>query len=176
MHPSETLSALVYSDGMDMHPVQSQTLQECTSSQVRSHAALTPSIIVIYRLSVHRILFLLTSIPTTISWITATYAMCPFPTKKKANHIWVVKITKLRWYLNLEKIFQKTVVTFFQLLTPHSGMEQSKNEMFCKLCGNRFMSMAPLVEHIRREHERDHPKSLAPLNLHTSHLISSNNR
>ncbi|KAF8353467.1 hypothetical protein PRIPAC_91485 [Pristionchus pacificus] len=90
MHPSETLSALVYSDGMDMHPVQSQSLQECSSSQ---------------------------------------------------------------------------------LLTPHSGMEQSKNEMFCKLCGNRFMSMAPLVEHIRREHERDHPKSLAPLNLHTSHLL-----
>lgn len=170
MHPSETLSALVYSDGMDMHPVQSQSLQECSSSQVRSLAAITPSIIVIYRLSVHRLLFLLTSIPTTISWITATYAMYPFPTKKKANHIWVVKITRLRRYLNLEKNIPKTN-TFFQLLTPHSGMEQSKNEMFCKLCGNRFMSMAPLVEHIRREHERDHPKSLAPLNLHTSHLL-----
>ncbi|KAF8360133.1 hypothetical protein PRIPAC_98116, partial [Pristionchus pacificus] len=33
MHPSETLSALVYSDGMDMHPVQSQSWQECSSSQ-----------------------------------------------------------------------------------------------------------------------------------------------
>lgn len=60
------------------------------------------------------------------------------------------------------------------LLTPHSSMESAANQMVCKLCGNRFDAMAPLVEHIRREHERDHPKSLAPLNLHTSHLISSN--
>ncbi|GMR53644.1 hypothetical protein PMAYCL1PPCAC_23839, partial [Pristionchus mayeri] len=60
------------------------------------------------------------------------------------------------------------------LLSPHSGLESANTQMVCKLCGNRFVSMAPLVEHIRREHERDHPKSLAPLNLHTSHLISTN--
>ncbi|GMT00618.1 hypothetical protein PENTCL1PPCAC_22792 [Pristionchus entomophagus] len=52
------------------------------------------------------------------------------------------------------------------LLTPHSGMESSRYN--CKLCGNRFMAMAPLVEHIRREHERDHLQSQVTRPTHIS--------
>ncbi|GMT28540.1 hypothetical protein PFISCL1PPCAC_19837, partial [Pristionchus fissidentatus] len=58
------------------------------------------------------------------------------------------------------------------VLAPNCGIDSSSSVMVCKLCGHRFVSMAPLVEHIRREHERD--KSLAPLNLHTSSVLSTN--
>ena len=37
-----------------------------------------------------------------------------------------------------------------------------REEVTCKLCGRKFLDTEPLVAHIRLEHERDHPHSLAP--------------
>uniref|UniRef100_A0A1I7W9T4 C2H2-type domain-containing protein n=1 Tax=Heterorhabditis bacteriophora TaxID=37862 RepID=A0A1I7W9T4_HETBA len=40
--------------------------------------------------------------------------------------------------------------------------KEERTDFTCKLCGRKYLDMEPLVAHIRRDHERDHPQSFAP--------------
>lgn len=125
MHPSETLSALNSTDRMDMHPVESQSLQASSTSKVYplhvsvKYFYLSLSPLYLWSMIIFRIKMLvrchsfpLMSIPTTISSITVIYVMFLSHQKKKVMSTWHRKITKLQWYVYCPLICLSFISTF----------------------------------------------------------------